>query len=880
MAPKNGNGAAPSNSRELVRTGPKEVQIKHHPKGKSIRDADGNLPTTARALVLRNGKHGAMGAGELVLTKHIAGREKLDLLGEDLATRFEKADKELMRPFNLELAMRIADSQFNMYLDDVLDLKTPERFYTSMVREMKSRLPESKQDPNMLQDHDKITDALASKIHNSFMLASIWRIIRDRTEYLDNVGLHDDNVRMQLLKNEELRIDYLVLYNIVSRLTDALQVRFAQAASRSAHFSEYLDAVNATKNGDNPTAAFNWQSLKKSYKNFVDSIVIELCLPGTTYPKYVLTALLEEAIQESPKEAKRFPQAMFDVLGDFSQAVLLLEILEAPLLALGRDGKKYRSMDPEMPEEFAQWEDHQPFSEHVLNIICDTYADNLIVPLEKAQRKHTVDVLWKQIDHITEENYGVTFWQLWWLEDVSRRISHWGLEANPQKGALVKGSKGGKKGKSKPLALTNGEESDNDSMPSLETVSDTSEEEWEESSSEEDSDEEEDEEDSDYSDYDSDEEEMRHMFREAMDAAHENPDFFDPTKELDEGITAEERKGNPFMKLLGNLRGRMFSTNSTLKTTEKKVPYVRTKQGPKPMPPKPGTFKPPGFTGKTQAPPKPTATGTKAHKVTVEEVEDEGDGMDSASKKKKKKKKKKKPTTTESTRPVTPPPTTTSAPTTPKKEVPKSPPPVPKSPPAAPKYPGVSDNQWAHMSTTSLSGSTAESAHSYLQREGTTEKIKVKTRKEVADEQPEEKQGFFSKLKSRFAGSKKETKDRKEEVDDNHRLEKSFAALGKKAALHMSYVLQSKETVKIVPLRWTDFCKMMAEMGFTMDASTAGSSVRFDPPDGTTRSISFHRPHPEQHIEPVTLRLWGKKLKEYYGWDEEIFLKSAKNLPK
>lgn len=65
------------------------------------------------------------------------------------------------------------------------------------------------------------------------MLASVWRIIRDRTEYLDMEGLHEENVRMQLLKNEELRIDYLVLYNIVSRLADTLQIRFAQAASRS-----------------------------------------------------------------------------------------------------------------------------------------------------------------------------------------------------------------------------------------------------------------------------------------------------------------------------------------------------------------------------------------------------------------------------------------------------------------------------------------------------------------------------------------------------------------------------------------------------------------------------------------------------------------------
>ena len=68
------------------------------------------------------------------------------------------------------------------------------------------------------------------------MLASIWRIIRDRVEDLDVIGVHEDNVKTQILKNEELRIDYLVLYNIVSRLADTLQVRFAQAAFRSSRF--------------------------------------------------------------------------------------------------------------------------------------------------------------------------------------------------------------------------------------------------------------------------------------------------------------------------------------------------------------------------------------------------------------------------------------------------------------------------------------------------------------------------------------------------------------------------------------------------------------------------------------------------------------------
>lgn len=83
------------------------------------------------------------------------------------------------------------------------------------------------------------------------------------------------------------------------------------------------------------------------------------------------------------------------------QAVLLLEILEAPLLALGRDGRRYRMMDPEMPEEFTQWEDHQPLSEHVLNIISDTAAGGLIVPLDEAKKKNVVDVLWRHIDHVS-----------------------------------------------------------------------------------------------------------------------------------------------------------------------------------------------------------------------------------------------------------------------------------------------------------------------------------------------------------------------------------------------------------------------------------------------------------------------------------------------
>jgi hypothetical protein len=106
-------------------------------------------------------------------------------------------------------------------------------------------------------------------------------------------------------------------------------------------------------------------------------------------------------------------------------------------------------------------------------------------------------------------------------------------------------------GKSKkPLAITNGDDTD-DTMPELQDVSDSSDEEF--SDSEDDSESEE--EDDDESGYNTDEEdELREQLKEATNLAseYENAD-------LPEGVDPfgqeEDRKGNPFLKLLGSLRG-------------------------------------------------------------------------------------------------------------------------------------------------------------------------------------------------------------------------------------------------------------------------------------------------------------------------------------
>ncbi len=105
----------------------------------------------------------------------------------------------------------------------------------------------------------------------------------------------------------------------------------------------------------------------------------------------------------------------------------------------------------------------------------------------------------------------------------------------------------------KVLAITDGAESD-DSMPPLQDVSESDESDSDWSETDEDDEEEED----DESDYDTDEEdEIREMLREANDTAAE-ADLFADGPESENPFNQEDRKGNPFLKLLGSLRGMFF----------------------------------------------------------------------------------------------------------------------------------------------------------------------------------------------------------------------------------------------------------------------------------------------------------------------------------
>lgn len=114
------------------------------------------------------------------------------------------------------------------------------------------------------------------------------------------------------------------------------------------------------------------------------------------------------------------------------------------------------------------------------------------------------------------------------------------------------GSRGNKGRKKKTLAITAGNASSDGSMPGLQSVSNTSD------------DDDGDDDDSEYeTEYESsddgynteEEDEIREMYREAMDAAHE-ADWFDANVPAGvDPFLQEDRKGNPFLKILGSLRG-------------------------------------------------------------------------------------------------------------------------------------------------------------------------------------------------------------------------------------------------------------------------------------------------------------------------------------
>jgi hypothetical protein len=71
-------------------------------------------------------------------------------------------------------------------------------------------------------------------------------------------------------------------------------------------------------------------------------------------------------------------------------------------------------------------------------------------------------------------------------------------------------------------------------------------------------------------------------------------------------------------------------------------------------------------------------------------------------------------------------------------------------------------------------------------------------------------------------------------------------------------------------LHWNKFVEARKNAGFAA-VNSSGSAVVFIK-DGQGR-IVFHRPRPADIINQIMLRSWGRRMKKWFHWDRETFLK-------
>ncbi|KAH7150598.1 hypothetical protein DER46DRAFT_613672 [Fusarium sp. MPI-SDFR-AT-0072] len=70
---------------------------------------------------------------------------------------------------------------------------------------------------------------------------------------------------------------------------------------------------------------------------------------------------------------------------------------------------------------------------------------------------------------------------------------------------------------------------------------------------------------------------------------------------------------------------------------------------------------------------------------------------------------------------------------------------------------------------------------------------------------------------------------------------------------------------------WDRFVHAMFDAGFAA-RNNSGSAVAFTQLSGEGGRIVFHKPHPIDKIDPVLLRIMGKRMAKWFGWRRELFI--------
>ncbi|KAF6743545.1 hypothetical protein DFP72DRAFT_932870 [Ephemerocybe angulata] len=782
-------------SRVLTSTGPK--QVAGHPSQAKQRREYVEKPTTTHALVLRNAKRQLMGAGELGLSSRITGREKLDLLSEELIVKREEVD---LTPFHLDKSLRIAESKYRECLDQITQLRDPQLFQHMIQDEITARSPIS--GPGFQNGPASVASLVGTRIHNTYMVASAWKIINDNLKGIAGEGIIDTNVKTKLKADAALRKRYLVLYDMVGKLVDIFHKRVSALAPTSSHYSKYFRTRPPNYAGTSGATEFCFdldeRKVRAVTSSFLDCIVVELFLPGSKIPSSVLYNLLHDVIQESPGQAKRFTQYLWDAIGDLSFAVQLHTTLEAALL--GPDEKAWKDEPRHTPEEYERWVDA-----YLVSIKATEnhkkWKDS-IFPLSNTTKKEVLDGMWKNISLNYKSYTGEDIDSVWQLNGAFTMSPQWSSHY-VEKPLITKPT---------PLALPK--------RVRFETFDSDSDDE------------------SDANDYDEEQEDtLRELLREALDAGHAI-DWYEATEDIQpsdldlDPFGGLQKYGNPFMSLLRSLRGRFLSSSSKLKAETHRTEARR------------GTF----AATRPQKDIVPNLESTleepenDAQESDDEDDADEGDEapiLPGPSKKKMKKKEKGTGTVDEEEA-------------------------VEEGKPPDLALPSISCASTTSHSTMPAGSTQATANQSPSNHNEHTSPRPTKTLNDTPASS-----SLLSKLKG-VIGIADPTQESQRSAKYSW-----FSQLGSKARGSMHLLLKSADSGNThSPMKWTTFLQLMKGMGFTFDPCTAGSGVRFDPPDMGDRSITIYKPHPGSIISGVQVTKIGKRLKCYYGWSEDDFNQS------
>ncbi|CAE6497470.1 unnamed protein product [Rhizoctonia solani] len=867
------------------------------------RKQQGETEDLSKALIIRPSDDGKDDRQALVLYRRRGAQEMLrQLVG------WHKSSA-LLPPFRLQELIRIADSQFMASLRELQNLQDPLYFFDDIMetiehtREYVLFKEHGGNDP--LQNPQFVTSTIAIRIHNAYFRTAAWKYVRDHAKLLkDDLGLDDTNVFAQLKANGGIAATYLGIHEMLKHLEASSQKELGLLAASTKHYMQHV------KEGPNGLV-WDYAGGIKLHKSLVDTIIIEMVFPQARYELSILMLCLRDAIAlGGDKKTDRFDQEVFDAIGDLSVVLQLLDMMETPIS--GAEAKSWRAeQTTNITDAFTGiFKSSVSAASHVAGIA------QYVVPLTKTKTPATLEKLWDTINQTYVSRTGMDIDILWGLEDSMNpepQWSAWALtstrtgdeQADKDRRALVRKIRPRPytEERKKRLAIANEPAAGDDEPPLL--ISD-SEEEYTD-----------DEEFSEEDEWSEDEAEPGEDEQNYWDTLVKNYQESEKAQASKERAKSPEAKGNPFKTLFRSLKGRFLGKDPVLSVEpqptqpdfeddddehdgetgkKKKKKKPKKKAGgaagdddlPGLLPAYPYKNAPPDLPAliplsvanerlkakQAQAP----ASKVEVQKpnVMLEELDDpeankpEGSG---GKKKKKKKKKAKKAGETEqpdeedeeeAPRPATPPPAAAPAPTTSPSSA--------KSPKAKnPKSPLKSGGAAASMSSLyTPQPETAQSGLSYVKAEGISVKNKQKSR-------PDSKFDKLGSFMSRTFGRRREEEEEAavpvEEQGKSgvaERLVSYMKSVKARAIPAWSKILNIDESKGQGGLSWHEFVKAMTDLGFEYDESSAGSRVRFDPPDRKDSSYTVHKPHPDPWLHPKRVKDIARDLKKLYGFDESM----------